>query len=156
MSEFRNAFGQTIFEHKYQNKEGGCGTWAGLADVLGGAVNLALWSKDFRGPLPSDPPNGQICGFPWFDRHAELEHPPEEVEIEADERSVTRGGDPVLAGQRIASQHGIGRGQGGAPGGRVVTEPGEGGERVQRDDEPQESRAWVHVPSPIQRLCGQI
>jgi ribonucleoside-diphosphate reductase alpha chain len=34
MVEFRNAFGKTIFEHKYQNKEGGCGTWASLADVI--------------------------------------------------------------------------------------------------------------------------
>jgi rhamnosyltransferase subunit B len=33
----------------------------------GGDLNLALWSEAFRGPLPSDPAQGVICGFPWYD-----------------------------------------------------------------------------------------
>lgn len=32
-----------------------------------GDLNLALWSAHFRPTLPDDPPNGRICGFPWFD-----------------------------------------------------------------------------------------
>lgn len=33
----------------------------------GGDLNLALWSEAFRAPLPSDPAQGVICGFPWYD-----------------------------------------------------------------------------------------
>ena len=32
-----------------------------------GGLNLALWSSAFRSPLPGDPPQGVICGFPWYD-----------------------------------------------------------------------------------------
>ena len=51
-----------------------------FAEVLGGVVNLGLWSPYFRGPVSDDPPNGLICGFPWFDRHGEFEQPPADVE----------------------------------------------------------------------------
>jgi len=51
-----------------------------FAEVLGGVVNLGLWSPHFRGPMPDDPPNGRICGFPWFDRHGEFEQPSVDVE----------------------------------------------------------------------------
>lgn len=30
-------------------------------------LNLGLWSRALRGPLPSDPAPGEICGFTWFD-----------------------------------------------------------------------------------------
>jgi UDP:flavonoid glycosyltransferase YjiC (YdhE family) len=42
-----------------------------LADWHGGAVNLGLWSTHFRAPQPEDPPNGRICGFPWYDGAAD-------------------------------------------------------------------------------------
>ncbi len=51
-----------------------------LGDVRGGVVNLALWSRHFRGPLPGDPPKGRICGFPWFDRDPEREYSADEIE----------------------------------------------------------------------------
>jgi len=51
-----------------------------FAETLGGVVNLGLWSPHYRGPMPDDPTNGRICGFPWFDRHGEFEHPPTDVE----------------------------------------------------------------------------
>ena len=51
-----------------------------FAEALGGVVNLGLWSPHFRGPMSDDPPNGRICGFPWFDRHGEFEQPPADVE----------------------------------------------------------------------------
>jgi rhamnosyltransferase subunit B len=51
-----------------------------FAETLGGVVNLALWSPHYRGPMSDDPPNGRICGFSWFDRHGEFEHPPLDVE----------------------------------------------------------------------------
>lgn len=34
----------------------------------GGVVNLGLWSPLLRGPMPDDPPQGVICGFPFFDQ----------------------------------------------------------------------------------------
>jgi rhamnosyltransferase subunit B len=42
-------------------------------EVLGGRVNLALWSSRFRGPAEDDPPHGRICGFCFFDRDPERE-----------------------------------------------------------------------------------
>lgn len=30
-------------------------------------LNLGMWSPALRGSMPDDPPNGKICGFPWFD-----------------------------------------------------------------------------------------
>ena len=30
-------------------------------------LNLGMWSPLMRGPMPDDPPNGKICGFPWSD-----------------------------------------------------------------------------------------
>jgi len=50
------------------------------ADGLGGVVNLGLWSPHYRGRMSDDPPNGRICGFPWFDRHGEFEQPSADVE----------------------------------------------------------------------------
>jgi len=51
-----------------------------FTETLGGIVNLGLWSPHFRGPFSDDPPNGRICGFPWFDRHGEFEQPSADVE----------------------------------------------------------------------------
>jgi len=51
-----------------------------FAEVLSGVVNLGLWSPHYRGPKSDDPPNGQICGFPWFDRHGQFEQSPADVE----------------------------------------------------------------------------
>jgi rhamnosyltransferase subunit B len=44
-----------------------------FADVYSGDVNLALWSPVMRPPMPGDPPNGLICGFPWHDRFQKFE-----------------------------------------------------------------------------------
>ncbi len=43
-----------------------------FASSMGGTINLGLWSKHYRPPLPDDPPNGCICGFAMFDGDAEL------------------------------------------------------------------------------------
>ncbi len=61
-----------------------------LADVLGGVLNLGLWSVHFRRPFPDDPANGRICGFPWFDRHKEFEHAPSEID------QFLEAGDPPI------------------------------------------------------------
>jgi rhamnosyltransferase subunit B len=47
-----------------------------LKDFHGGGVNLALWSRHFRGPMPDDPERGAICGFPWFDGVGRTRHIP--------------------------------------------------------------------------------
>ncbi len=60
------------------------------ADVHGGVINLGLWSPHFRGPVPDDPPNGRICGFPWFDRHHDFEHPAADIE------AFLREGEPPI------------------------------------------------------------
>lgn len=62
-----------------------------LADVRGGAVNLGLWSRHLRGPTSDDPPNGRICGFPWFDRDQDLEHPAAELD-----RFLSEGEPPII------------------------------------------------------------
>lgn len=36
-------------------------------EMLGGIAVLGMWSPVFRGPMPDDPPNLTICGFPWHD-----------------------------------------------------------------------------------------
>lgn len=56
-----------------------------FSDAEGGAVTLALWSRHFRGSISDDPGNAHICGFPWFDRHKEFEHPDVEVQDFLDE-----------------------------------------------------------------------
>ncbi|HEY2955124.1 MAG TPA: glycosyltransferase [Candidatus Eisenbacteria bacterium] len=38
-----------------------------LGAARGGDLNLALWSGAFRPALAGDPPQGAICGFPWYD-----------------------------------------------------------------------------------------
>lgn len=46
--------------------------------MTGDAV-LGLWSPTLRGPLEGDPPGAIICGAPEHDRHAEQEHPPDDI-----------------------------------------------------------------------------
>ena len=70
------------------------------AEVLGGVVNLGLWSRHFRGAMPDDPPNGRICGFPWFDRHKDLEHPEDELE-----KFLTGGDPPIIFTLGTAAVH---------------------------------------------------
>lgn len=48
-------------------------------ESCGGVETLGLWSPAFRGLQPDDPPNLQICGFPWWDR-AESEALPDGLE----------------------------------------------------------------------------
>ena len=48
-------------------------------------VNLGLWSPLFRGPLPDDPRNGKICGFPWFDGGHHTEQADEKIRRFLDE-----------------------------------------------------------------------
>ena len=61
-----------------------------FGETLGGVVNLGLWSCHFRGLMPDDPPNGRICGFPWFDRHGEFEQRPADVD------EFLRDGEPPI------------------------------------------------------------
>ncbi len=61
-----------------------------LPAITGGDINLALWSRHFRAPIPSDIKHGHICGFVWFDRHKEQEHPSAELE------SFLNTGDPPI------------------------------------------------------------
>ena len=42
-------------------------------------LNLGLWSRSLRSPLPSDPDQGDICGFTWFDGAIESTSINEEV-----------------------------------------------------------------------------
>ncbi len=49
-------------------------------DIRQGPLTLGLWSEHYRAPMPDDPPNSHICGFPWYDRHREQEHPSHELE----------------------------------------------------------------------------
>lgn len=37
-------------------------------EMIGGDLNLGLWSPTFRGATAHDPANSRICGFPWYDR----------------------------------------------------------------------------------------
>ncbi len=61
-----------------------------LPAITGGDINLALWSRHFRAPIPSDIKHGHICGFVWFDRHKEQEHPSAELE------SFLNAGEPPI------------------------------------------------------------
>ncbi|MFN7021406.1 MAG: glycosyltransferase [Phycisphaerales bacterium] len=53
---------------------------------------LALWSRQFRPPLPDDPTRGRICGFSWFDRGAPA-HKPDEAELD---RFLDEGEPPLV------------------------------------------------------------
>lgn len=68
--------------------------------MRGGALNLAMWSPVFRGPLADDPPQGRMCGFPWHDQHAEVEAPPQEVQ-----RFLDAGEPPILFCLGTAAVH---------------------------------------------------
>jgi len=48
-------------------------------------VNLGMWSSVLRGRLPSDPANGQICGFTWYDGDNENERTNAELQAFLDE-----------------------------------------------------------------------
>lgn len=60
-------------------------------DVHGGPMTLGLWSKHYRPPMPDDPANTAICGFPWYDRHREQEHTPEAID-----RFLDAGDEPII------------------------------------------------------------
>ena len=66
----------------------------------GGVVNLGLWSPVLRGPLPDDPAQGVICGFPWHDRHGAQEEP--DARLEA---FLAEGEPPVLFTLGTAAVH---------------------------------------------------
>jgi len=68
--------------------------------ALGGRHNLALWSPLFRDALPSDPPTGRLCGFPWHDSLGGDD--PEWVEIE---RFLGEGEPPILFTLGTAAVH---------------------------------------------------
>lgn len=71
-----------------------------LSVMLGGDANLGMWSPHLRGPLPDDPPRGTICGFPWHDRHGEVESAPDEVD-----RFIDAGEPPILFCLGTAAVH---------------------------------------------------
>ena len=48
-------------------------------------LNLGMWSSLFREPLPDDPTNGVICGFPWFDRSGDEDRDTTELDHFVDE-----------------------------------------------------------------------
>ena len=48
-------------------------------DVKEAPAILGLWSRHFRPPMPDDPAHGVVCGFPWYDRHKQQEHAPDQV-----------------------------------------------------------------------------
>ena len=54
-------------------------------------LNLGLWSPLLRGSMPDDPPNGHICGFPWFDRASR-----EPTNDEQLERFLDSGAPPIV------------------------------------------------------------
>ncbi len=54
-------------------------------------VNLGMWSPLLRGPMPDDPPNGRICGFPWFDAGPNSE--PADAELT---RFLEEGEPPII------------------------------------------------------------
>jgi len=54
-------------------------------------VNLGMWSPVLRGPMPDDPPNGRICGFPWFDAGPSSE--PADAELT---RFLEEGEPPII------------------------------------------------------------
>jgi rhamnosyltransferase subunit B len=54
-------------------------------------VNLGMWSPVLRGPMPDDPPNGKICGFPWFDAGPSSE--PADAELA---RFLEEGEPPII------------------------------------------------------------
>lgn len=37
-------------------------------EIVGGDINLGMWSPHFRAPTRHDPASSKICGFPWYDR----------------------------------------------------------------------------------------
>lgn len=54
-------------------------------------LNLGMWSPLMRGPMPDDPPNGRICGFPWFDAGHNVEPIDEELA-----RFLDEGEPPII------------------------------------------------------------
>lgn len=62
-----------------------------MSDTLGGAANVGLWSRHFRGPLPGDPTQGVICGFSVWDQDSERQVRSEEVE-----RFLNDGPEPIV------------------------------------------------------------
>jgi len=59
--------------------------------AFGCDLNLGLWSRVFRGPMPDDPPNGRICGFTWYDRGHHVQHTDGELE-----RFLEAGPPPIV------------------------------------------------------------
>lgn len=66
-----------------------------FSDARGGELNLGMWSPVMRPPMPGDPPNGVLCGFPWHDRFQRFEDRADEVSRYIDE-CKTDGDEPVL------------------------------------------------------------
>jgi rhamnosyltransferase subunit B len=62
-----------------------------LRSFLESDINLGLWSPLLRNSLAYDPPNGKICGFPWFDRGHDVEPPGDEIR-----RFLDAGDPPVI------------------------------------------------------------
>lgn len=68
--------------------------------MRGGTLNLGMWSPVFRGPLPDDPEHGVICGFPWHDRHGDIETPSAEIE-----EFLNEGAPPIMFTLGTAAVH---------------------------------------------------
>lgn len=68
-----------------------------------GDVNLGLFSPHFRAPLPGDPPNGVVTGFPFYDGIAK--HPALDADIE---RFLGDGEPPIVFTLGTAAVHAAG------------------------------------------------
>jgi UDP:flavonoid glycosyltransferase YjiC (YdhE family) len=68
-------------------------------DNRGGGVNLGMWANAFRGPMPDDPTQGVICGFPWFDQRPNIGDP------EGIEQFLAAGDAPVLFSLGTSAVH---------------------------------------------------
>jgi len=70
-----------------------------FGEARGGDLNLGLWSNAFRPALRGDPPQGVICGFPWYDGGRDAALDPEL------ERFLADGEPPVVFTLGSAAVH---------------------------------------------------
>jgi UDP:flavonoid glycosyltransferase YjiC (YdhE family) len=70
----------------------------------GGARSLGLWAQAFRAPMPDDPTQAAICGFPFYDQANKTW--PQRDELE---RFLNAGPPPILFSLGTATVHDPGR-----------------------------------------------
>ncbi len=67
---------------------------------VAGDVNLGLWSTHFRAPMPDDPENGVVCGFPFYDGIAKSRSLDPGIE-----RFLSEGDPPIVFSLGTAAVH---------------------------------------------------